>query len=115
MPAAVFKHCKVCQRSWQTRTDFITDSEIELIGYQANFVAMERGLFLFNHSCKGTLSLDVTTFADLYDGPIFTENKTGSDECPGYCLHKGELRSCPARCECAYVREILQLLQSRQP
>ncbi|WP_020677706.1 hypothetical protein [Geopsychrobacter electrodiphilus] len=105
-----FKVCLVCQTAWPTRDAFINDAEVGLIGYQANFVAPERGLFLFNHSCNGTLSIAVDAFADLYAGPVFTERKTGSDECPGYCLHQNNLRPCPATCECAYVREILQLL-----
>ena len=106
----VFKTCQVCQRNWQTRQDFIADQEIFLIGYQANFVAVEKGVFLFNHSCGGTLGLGVQVFADLHDGPVYTERKTGSDSCPKYCLHSSVLKSCPERCECAYVRKILERL-----
>ena len=32
-------------------------------------------------------------------------------ECPEFCLHKSELRPCPAKCECAYVREIIQVIK----
>jgi hypothetical protein len=110
MNSPAFKNCLVCQKSWQSREDFINDPEIRLIGYQANFIAIETGLFFFNHSCDGTLALAVETFGDLYPGPIYAERKTGSEECPGYCLHSSNLKPCPARCECAYVREILQLL-----
>jgi len=105
-----FKQCLVCQHSWETREQFIADEAIVLIGYQANFVAVDKGLFLFNHSCGGTLSINVEQFADLYAGPVYVERKTGSESCPGYCLHSNNLRSCPVKCECAYVREILVLL-----
>jgi hypothetical protein len=40
------------------------------------------------------------------------ERKTGTEECPGYCLHQDELQPCPARCECAYVREIIQIIRN---
>lgn len=111
MSGSVFKRCHVCNSSWKTRDDFLADAGVVLIGYQSNFVAIEKGLFLFNHSCRGTLSIEIQVFADLYDGPIYQERKTGSESCAGYCLHRNVLKPCPAQCECAYVREILQLLK----
>ncbi|MCW8891803.1 MAG: hypothetical protein OQL18_00600 [Deltaproteobacteria bacterium] len=87
------------------------DPEVVLIGYQANFIRLEKGLFLFNHSCQSTLSVEVGAFSDLYDGPIYGENLTGSDSCPGHCLYENNSKSCPEKCECAYVREILILLE----
>jgi len=105
-----FKTCLVCKTSWPTRHAFITDEEIRLIGYQAHFAAAEKGLFLFNHTCLGTLSIKAEAFTDLYAGPIYTERKTGTEECLGYCLRQNILHPCPVRCECAYVREILQFL-----
>lgn len=106
-----FKECRICGSVWVSRDDFLADSGVVLIGYQANFAALEKGLFLFNHSCHGTLSVEVQTFADLYDGPVFSERKTESDSCSGYCLHRNLLKPCPAICECAYVREVLQKLK----
>jgi hypothetical protein len=52
----------------------------------------------------------VRDLRDLYDGPVFEQRKTGTEQCPEYCLRKEELASCPAKCECAYVREIIQLV-----
>ena len=51
-------------------------------------------------------------FMDMYDGPVFDEKLTGKPECPGYCLNKSELRRCPAKCECAFIREILEKIVS---
>jgi len=68
-------------------------------------------IFLFNHSCKGTLGLEVSAFEDLYDGPIFQGRATGSDDCPGYCPHEDSLDPCLVKCECAFVREIIQILK----
>lgn len=50
-------------------------------------------------------------FADLYTGIKYPERKTGDADCPGYCLNKEELRSCHVQCECAYVREIIEIVQ----
>ena len=105
----MFKQCTVCRQKWPTRTDFMNDPGIRIVGYQVNFNKLKTGLLYFNHSCKNTIALSADLFADLYDGPIFSEPKTGTEECPGYCLHKAELRRCQAQCECAYIREIIQL------
>ncbi len=114
MPAErPFKTCKICAASWATRDQFIADPEIVLVGYQANFVELEKGLFLFNHACQSTLTVGVETFADMYSGPIYQERLTGSETCAGYCLQRDELQACTAKCECAYVREIMVRLQDR--
>ena len=50
-------------------------------------------------------------FKDLYDGPVFKDRLLSTEQCPEYCLHEDQLDPCPAKCECAYVREILQTVQ----
>ena len=108
-----FNKCTVCGQEWATRDAFISDPQVTAIGYQVSFESLEDGCFLFNHSradCRTTLSLGASVFFDLYEGPIYQERKTGSAQCPGYCLHTDELRICPARCECAFVRELLQII-----
>ncbi len=81
-----------------------------MIGYQVNFDELMAGMFLFNHVCGTSLAISADDFRDLYDGPMFTEKLNGTDTCDGYCLHESDLRPCPAKCECAYVREIVQLI-----
>jgi hypothetical protein len=110
----VFKRCTVCQRSWPDRDGFLSDPALVLIGYQVNFDDLEAGLLLFNHmvpGCRTTLAIDAAAFSELYDGPVFEERKTGTAECPGYCRHRDDLSPCPAQCACAYLREILPLIQ----
>ncbi|MDO9578608.1 MAG: hypothetical protein Q7J16_12045 [Candidatus Cloacimonadales bacterium] len=93
--------------------DFIYDPEIEIIGYQVHFKDLEKGFFLFNHSCRGTMSINVEEFSDMYQGPIFQERLTGSDQCSGYCLHHSNLKPCSEKCECAYVREVIQIIKDK--
>lgn len=106
-----FKTCTICKVVWQTRDDFLNDPAIFLIGYQANFDNLSLGLFLFNHSCGGTLSIKAGEFTDLYDGPIYKERLTGTRECPGHCLHERELNPCPEKCECSFVREVIRIVK----
>ena len=85
------------------------------MGYQARFKALKAGIFLFNHSCGTTIALQAGVFEDMYKGPIFQKRAAGTEECPGYCLVKHELRPCPVQCECAFVREIIQAIKRYPP
>ena len=108
----MFKICKKCEHTWATRKKFLEDVNIELVGYQVHFQELTLGLFLFNHDCGTTLSVYANQFVDLYEGPIFSKRATGSKECPGYCLEKGNLSPCSVECECSYIREILQHIKT---
>lgn len=108
-----FKKCSNCGAKWKTRDQFIADRSLKLIGYEANLDALALGLLLFDHACGTTLAVRAGNFEDLYKGPVFTERKTGSSECPGYCLHRSELRPCPAKCACGWVREVVQILKAK--
>jgi len=109
-----FKTCTCCGEDWKTRDDFINDCSLELIGYQASFDKLEKGILLFNHTCGTTLALEAGVFKDLYSGPVYTGRKTGTEDCPEYCLDKEELRPCPAECECAWVREMIQVIKETE-
>jgi hypothetical protein len=101
----------MCGQKWKTRKHFLSDSNISLIGYQSRFDELELGIILFNHTCKTTLSIYAKFFTDLYKGEIFPDRKTGSEECSGFCLNESNLSPCPAKCECAYIREVLQIIK----
>lgn len=107
----MFKDCKVCGFVWPDIDDFLTDPTIEIIGYMPLFDDLNNGLLLFNHACRGTFSCYVGVFRHLYNGPVFMERKTGTTDCPGYCLHKSNLSPCPAECHCAYVRDTIQIIR----
>lgn len=108
-----FKQCPLCGLEWPTRNRFLEDPDIELVGYQVNFVELLAGFFLFNHSCGTTLAVLTEAFEDLYAGPVFSERATGTEECPEHCIHEDDLSPCPAQCECAFVREIMQAVKDR--
>jgi len=108
-----FKICSACNFVWAERNVFLGDHGIKATGYQVDFNRLKSGLFLFKHaSCHSTISIPAGEFTDLYNGEIFEMRSTGKGDCPGYCLRKNELRPCPAKCECAFVREVLQLVKN---
>lgn len=107
-----FKTCPVCKTEWNTRDEFLSDADIQLGGYQVNFDNCHLGFFLFNHmTCRNTLGAKASDFLDMHDGPVFEKRLAGTGDCPGYCLHQSELRPCPAKCECAFVRDVLDRLK----
>ena len=107
-----FKKCTSCGHRWQSREDFLEDPSTDMIGYQVNFEQLNLGFFLFNHlACGTTLGIPAGRFTDLYNGPVFLQRLTGTKDCPEYCLHENQIDKCPAKCECAFVREILQTVK----
>jgi hypothetical protein len=112
-----FKICPNCFESWQTRDEFVSDDQLELNGYKADFEKLEYGLLFFTHKkagCCSTMALEVFDFKGLYSGTIYTERKTDSKDCPRYCLDKEQLDRCDAICECAFVREIIKIIQDQK-
>jgi hypothetical protein len=110
---ADFATCPLCRHAWCTREQFLGDPRAELVGYQACFDVLELGLLLFNHAAPGcgtTLSVRVDSLMSLYDGPVYVQRATGSDECPGYCLNGRNLETCPVQCACASIREVIRIV-----
>lgn len=106
-----FKQCPACKKVWEDREELLADSEAHIIGYQAHFADLTLGLFLFNHSCNGTFAIPAEEFLDMYKGPAFEKKFLDTEQCPGYCRHQKSLEPCPLQCECAYIREIIQILK----
>jgi hypothetical protein len=109
----MFKKCSSCGKEWGERQSFIEDPGIVLNGYQFSYEELREGIFLFTHvipTCGTTLAIPANQFLDLYAGEIFEERKTYTDECPAHCFNSSHLGRCPNKCECAYVREVMQIL-----
>ena len=107
-----FKTCTNCEETWTSLNTFLMDPTVSLVGYMPTFDELINGLFLFNHDCGTTLACEVGLFTHLYEGPIYKESKHGSADCPGYCQNKTDFSPCPVKCNCAYVRETLQVLRN---
>lgn len=108
----VFKKCTCCENPWFTRDEFLQDKNTALVGYQANFSHLELGYFLFNHlTCESTIAIPAGLFKNLYAGPVFAQRLTGTEICHGLCDDIEVLEPCENQCECAWVREIVQLIR----
>ncbi len=109
----LFKTCSFCREVWVTQNSFLIDKSLKLNGYKADLEELEYGLFFFTHTkdgCHTTLSIEVRDLLNLYSGKTYSGEKTGSEDCPGYCTNIEELERCDAQCECSFVREIIQVI-----
>lgn len=110
---SMFNRCTGCGYLWSDREKFLADPTIKIIGYQIDFEDLDSGFFMFNHlspKCLSTIGIPVRVFRDLYEGEIFSGRQTGSLKCLGYCLHRDNLEPCSAKCECSFVREVVQIV-----
>jgi len=107
-----YKICPKCNYEWQTQLDLLNDSTLYILGFQAALAEKDEGLILFNHiiendKCNTTLSLKVSDFQKLYNGPLFDEIKHKSDECSGFCSDIENLSQCSAKCRNSVARDII--------
>ncbi len=110
-----FKECPKCEWIWELREHLLSDPHVSVVGYQVNFKELEEGYFIFQHTedhCGTSFAVRAGEFTDLYNGPLFVERMTETEKCPEYCLFEEELGRCMNQCECAYVREVLQMVRS---
>jgi hypothetical protein len=113
----IFKKCPSCGTTWPSRTEFIMDDLLSANGYQPDFDSLEEGLFLFTHhkqGCHSTIAVTVGNFVDLYQGPRYSERKKGTGQCEGLCMELYNLRLCKSKCECAYIREVLNIINKQK-
>lgn len=116
MATNTFKICPCCKQTWPNQSEFIADANLVLNGYMANFKHLEKGLFLFTHTienCYSTMAVEIKDFRSLYTGPVYEQRQTKTEDCPLYCLDQEQLDRCEAQCECAYVREISNIIRNK--
>ena len=111
----LFKECPNCHYRWLDRETFLADPLLSLIGYQANFGDLVAGYFLFTHDtaeCGTSLAVEARYFTDMHKGPVFQSCPIQPTDCPGYCHKINSLEACSYKCECAYVRDVLQIVRN---
>ena len=112
-----FKQCPCCEYVWDSREDFLSDSSLRLNGYQADLDRLEEGLLFFTHEqgdCHSILAIEVSELMDLYQGPRYQQRLWDTEQCPRYCRQQTNLQQCNAMCECAFVRELIQMLKHKE-
>jgi hypothetical protein len=106
-----FKECTNCHKIWKDRNEFLNDDSMILDGYQVNYGDLVAGFFLFTHDvedCGSTIAIPAGEFLDMHEGPMFDDiSKENVEGCPGYCGDAKNMEPCGKKCECSYVRDVL--------
>ena len=112
-----FKNCTVCGAVWPTLSDFVTDPNLHVNGYQASFGTPEEGVILLTHNvpeCGTTLGVVAGTLQELYLGPRYQETLAGTEPCAMWCLDERSVEDCDAPCAMAWIRHVLQYLRRHE-
>lgn len=115
--SAPIKTCAMCSTDWPDLESFVTDPQLQIVGYQARFDRPNEGIVLVTHmrpGCRTTLGITVEQLRTLYSGPEHTRRMTGAAECKGLCLENGCLEDCEAPCQMAWVRRIIQFMRRHE-
>jgi len=117
MEQKIFKQCPMCDTIWSKRSHFLQDTSLKIEGYQVNFDDLGKGLLYFTHSldgCQSTMAVEAYEFFDLNPNMRYTTRNALKDDCPGYCLRKDFLGQCTAECDCAFVRDVIAIIQKKK-
>jgi len=112
--AEPFKTCPLCNEQWLTREDFLSDPYLECRGYQVNLDMLHEGLFLFVHTkegCGTDMAININAFLGLHFGKKYFDRKAFTSACPGHCFDKDDINPCSEACECAFIRDLLQVIR----
>ena len=116
--ANTFKICTCCNHIWESLIDLIKDEQVHVIGYQPSFNDSYEGLFFFSHNnkeCGTTIAIPVSCFANLYEGPDYTEQLACTELCNGLCQSFYDFGGCSKECKMRWVRDIIEVLINRGP
>ena len=112
-PFLPFKKCTACAKIWRSCSEFLSDPELLLAGYQTNFLDPGKGFFVFHHNAPGcgtTLGVAADAFSELYSLPLMIDRPKNIDEQD--CLYHSNFMPRPARCECEYVRAMVEIIKN---
>jgi hypothetical protein len=115
---SIFKTCPSCEAVWATRSDFLADREVLLVGYQSSYTVSQPGLFLFNHSCDSTIAVDASDFKDMYNEDICQSCEAHRKHHPAHCCKGMTGEDKPKKCVCKFSKAIeckLEGLMHKQP
>jgi len=66
----IFKTCSCCGEIWPNQADFLADPAVSFIGHQHFYEEGVEGLFLFNHTCGTTFSIEVENVKNSCVRPV---------------------------------------------
>ena len=108
-----FKSCGSCRTPCPSWEEFVTDPQVRLLGLQAIAGVADASLLVFEHRCGSSVSVLTKRLRYLlpeHQGANWPSLR-GTDQCPGHCLHLGDMSVCPRECRNGRDRELIKLVQ----
>ncbi len=117
MNTEIFKICSKCNTHWNSLNDFMKDSKLIVIGYQAVLSNPIKGMFLFNHctsGCNTTIAIPLVLFAPLIKQKIPEGEFQRLPDCKGLCLDPNNVQNCESSfCLGQITRDLLKKFNTR--
>jgi len=112
-----FKICPKCGHNWETIVDFVLDLDVEVNGYQANFVNPEAGFIMVTHNrkeCQTSITISAEVLRRFYYGPTIKDLYIDHETCMMFCLNNNLLEYCDAKCSMSWIRSVLNYLKDHK-
>jgi hypothetical protein len=113
-----YRTCGCCGKQWTTWRDFVSDSELRLLGLQMVPNLPDGTLLVFDHCCGTSISLfarRLRSFLPQLDDELDPPDQLGYEECKDRCPELEDLLACDRACARARDRRLVQvILELRQ-
>ncbi len=103
--------CSSCNWSWNHPGEVLSDTDLTLVEYLANFKDFRKGIYLFEHICGGRIELPVSRLLNPHN---LIRSLAGLQACPGLCFHSKVLAECRAECEGSLYRKVAGRIVKKQ-
>jgi hypothetical protein len=107
-----FQNCGSCGKVWETWQDFILDSAVRLLGFQADSRLPDANLLVFEHKCGSSVSVLAKRLRHLLpetDKGMAPPVLFGSEMCGRHCRLIEDLEACDRPCANARDRRLILL------
>ncbi len=112
--ARPFQTCGACKYAWSTWEDFVRDPGVRLVGLQAFQANTDYNLLVFEHRCRGSVSILTPRLRHLLPPPSPDDPKVrllGTHDCRGHCNYLEDQEMCDAACSSARDRKLILLVR----
>jgi hypothetical protein len=112
--AGPFKTCGCCKSEWPTWDCFVQDPDIRLLGLQAVAAYPDSNLLVFEHRCRGSVSVLTKRLQYLLPPPGADQpagRLLGTEQCRGHCASLGDMQMCNATCRNARDRQLMKIVE----
>jgi hypothetical protein len=112
-PGQLFQKCGSCGHAWKDWRDFILDTHVRMLGFQAIVHLPDANLFVFEHRCGSSVSVLAKRLRHMV--PELESDREerilfDSETCNRFCLSIDNLEMCDRPCANARDRRLIRMI-----